>query len=88
MNKEYDHRNGRKYKKVDELPVGTTKKQGNKLTGLLEKAHELRVQDGADIYEKDGVKYIVNDAPVDVYCEIDGKPDHITLEAGVWRVEK
>lgn len=48
--------------------------------------HMLEEKEGVELYEKDGVIYVKNDVPVDVYCVVKERHDNITLDPGVWEV--
>lgn len=50
--------------------------------------HCVEVKDGVEIYEKDGVFYIKNENPVDVYCKIEFRHDTITLEPSIWEIDR
>ena len=49
--------------------------------------HCVEEKEGVELYEKDGVLYLKNEVPVDVYCVIKERHDNITLEPGVWEIE-
>lgn len=42
---------------------------------------------GVELFEKDGVLYLKNDVPVDVFCVIKERHDNETLQPGVWEIE-
>lgn len=50
--------------------------------------HLLEAKEGVEVYEKDGVLYLKNEVPVDVYCAIKERHDNITLEPGVWEIDR
>lgn len=49
--------------------------------------HMVKVIDGVEIYEKDGIIYVQNDVPTDVYCVHENRHDRITIEPGIWEFE-
>lgn len=50
--------------------------------------HLLEEKEGVELYEKDGVLYCKNDVPVDVFCAHKDRHDNITLEPGVWEIDR
>lgn len=48
--------------------------------------HMIEAKEGVELYEKDGVMYLKNDVPTDVYCVIKERHDNITLEPGVYEI--
>lgn len=50
--------------------------------------HLLEEKEGVEMYEKDGVLYLKNNVPVDVFCAIKERHDNITLEPGVWEIDR
>lgn len=49
--------------------------------------HCLEEKEGVELYEKDGVLWLKNDVPVDVFCVVKERHDTITLEPGVYEIE-
>ena len=49
--------------------------------------HMVKAQDGVEMYEKNGVMYLKNSVPVDVYCVLQERHDTITLEPSIWELE-
>lgn len=49
--------------------------------------HMVKAKDGVEMYEKDGVMYLKNTVPVDVYCVLQDRHDTITLEPSIWEFE-
>lgn len=81
--------------KVNELPKGLKKaKLFNKKSYKLADSettgnhHLLEAKEGVDLYEKDGILYLKNEVPVDIYCAIKERHDNITLEPGIWEIDK
>lgn len=51
--------------------------------------HLLEAKKGVELFEdKNGVLWLKNDIPVDVYCAIKERHDNITLEPGVWEIDR
>jgi len=48
--------------------------------------HCIEDKVGVELFEKDGVLYIKNSAPVDAFCEISERHTNITLEPDTWTV--
>lgn len=48
--------------------------------------HMLEVKEGVKLYEKNGVVYVKNEVPTDVYCVVKERHDNITLEPGIYEV--
>ena len=49
--------------------------------------HMLEIKEGVELYEKDGVMYVKNTVPCDIYCVVKERHDNITLEPGIWEIE-
>lgn len=50
--------------------------------------HCVEEKEGVEMYEKDGVLYLKNDVPTDVFCVVKDRHDTITLEPGVWEIDR
>lgn len=51
--------------------------------------HLLEAKDGVKLFEDaTGVLWLKNDVPVDVYCAVKERHDNITLEPGVWEIDR
>lgn len=50
--------------------------------------HIVEDQEGIEMYEKDGILYMVNSEPAKVKCVHDGRHDMIELEPSVWEIDK
>jgi len=50
--------------------------------------HLLEAKEGVELYESNGVLYLKNDVPVNVYCAIASRHDAITLEPAIWEIDK
>lgn len=81
--------------KIKELPSGLSKaKKFNKNSYKLADSettgnhHLLEAKEGVELYEKNGVLYLANEVPCDVYCAIENRHDNITLEPGVWEIDR
>lgn len=81
--------------KVSKLPEGLTKaKKFNKKSYKLADSettgnhHLLEAKDGVELYEKYGILYLKNEVECDVYCAIADRHDNITLEPGIWEIDK
>ncbi len=82
--------------KVSKLPQGLTKaKLFNKKSYKLADSettgnhHLLEAKEGVELFEdKNGVLWLKNDVPCDVFCAIKERHDNITLEPGIWEIDK
>lgn len=50
--------------------------------------HMVKIKDGCELYEKDGVLYLENEVETEVYCVDKSRHDTITLEPGVWKIDR
>lgn len=50
--------------------------------------HLLEAKEGVELFEYKGVLWLKNTVPVDVYCAIKERHDNITLEPGIWEIDK
>jgi hypothetical protein len=50
--------------------------------------HLVAVKDGCELYEKDGVLYLENEVETEVFCVDQSRHDTITLEPGVWKIDR
>lgn len=49
--------------------------------------HCVKEAQGVELYEKDGVMYLKNEVPAEVYCVIEERHDTLTLPPGKWEIE-
>jgi len=51
--------------------------------------HLLEAKEGVELFEdSNGVLWLKNDVPTEVYCAIKERHDNITLEPGIWEIDK
>lgn len=51
--------------------------------------HLLKAKEGVELFEDaNGVLWLKNDVPCDVFCAIKERHDNITLEPGIWEIDK
>lgn len=51
--------------------------------------HCLEAKEGVELFEDaNGVLWLKNEVPVDVFCAIKERHDNITLEPGIWEIDK
>ena len=51
--------------------------------------HLLEAKEGVELFEDaNGVLWLKNDVPTDVYCAIKERHDNITLEPGIWEIDR
>lgn len=51
--------------------------------------HLLEAKDGVELFEDDsGVLWLKNEVPTDVFCALQDRHDTITLESGVWEIDR
>ena len=62
--------------KKDHYIVGESETTGND--------HRIAVKEGVDIYEKDGVLYLVNDVDTDIYCPNEKRHGRETIPPSIW----
>lgn len=92
MKKHYSHGEVNIYQSLS-VPDGAkrikAKKKGYKIADSETTGNFHMVEDkqGVEMYEKDGVLYLKNDVPTDVFCVHEGRHDTITLEPSVWEIE-
>lgn len=82
--------------KVNKMPEGLKKaKMFNKKAYKLADSettgnhHLLEAKEGVELYQDDnGVLWLKNDVPTDVFCAIENRHDNITLEPGIWEIDR
>ena len=80
--------------KANKIPYGVKKVSANNKCYILAYSettgnhHLLEEKDGCELFEKDGILYLKNDVPVDVFCAVKERHDNITLEPGIWEIDK
>lgn len=51
--------------------------------------HLLEAKEGVELFEdKNGVLWLKNEVPTDVFCAVKDRHDNITLEPGVWEIDR
>lgn len=76
------------------VPIGAKKiepKNGRYIVGDSETVgnyHCVKEAEGVEVYEANGILYLKNDVEATVYCPNEQRHDTITLEPGVWEIEK
>lgn len=51
--------------------------------------HLLEAKEGVELFEdSNGVLWLKNDVPCDVFCAIKERHDNITLEPGIWEIDR
>ena len=51
--------------------------------------HLLEAKEGVELFEDEsGVLWLKNDVPCDVFCAIKERHDNITLEPGIWEIDR
>lgn len=51
--------------------------------------HLLEAKEGVELFEDpNGVLWLKNDVPTDVYCAVKERHDNITLEPGIWEIDR
>lgn len=51
--------------------------------------HLLEAKEGVELFEDaNGVLWLKNDVPTNVYCAIKERHDAITLEPGIWEIDR
>lgn len=82
--------------KVNALPSGLKKAElFNKKSYKLADSettgnhHLLEAKYGVELFEdSNGVLWLKNDVPCDVFCAIKERHDNITLEPGIWEIDR
>lgn len=81
-------------RKVAELPQGTKKITTKGKFHIIAESeqsgnhHVVDICDGVEFYEKDGTLYLKNDVETQVRCVITERHDNITLEPGIWEIDR
>ena len=81
-------------RKVGEVPSGAKKAQEGAKSFIIAPSetsgnhHCIKVKDGCELYEKDGVLYLENEVETEVFCVDATRHDSITLEPGVWKIDR
>ena len=51
--------------------------------------HLLEAKEGVELFEdSNGVLWLKNDVPCDVFCAVKERHDNITLEPGIWEIDR
>jgi len=51
--------------------------------------HLLEAKEGVELFEdSNGVLWLKNDVPTDVFCAIKERHDNITLDPGIWEIDR
>jgi len=51
--------------------------------------HLLEAKEGVELFEDaNGVLWLKNDVPCNVFCAIEVRHDNITLEPGIWEIDR
>jgi len=51
--------------------------------------HLLEAKEGVELFEDpNGVLWLQNSVPTDVFCAVKERHDNITLEPGIWEIDK
>ena len=76
----------------ENLKKVSQRKEGNYLLAdseVTNNFHLLEAKDGVELFEdKNGVLWLKNDVNVDVFCAIKERHDNITLEPGIWEIDR
>lgn len=73
-------------KKVEEFKKDCYRIADSEVTGNF---HLLEAKEGVELFEDvKGVLWLKNDVPTDVFCAIKQRHDNITLEPGIWEIDK
>ena len=76
------------------IPTGAKRikpKNGRYIVGDSETIgnfHCVEEKEGIEVYEKDGILFLKNDVEAKVFCPNEQRHDTITLEPGVWEIER
>lgn len=76
------------------IPSGAKKiesKNGRYIVGDSETVgnyHCVKESKGVELYESNGILYLKNEVAAIVFCPNEQRHDTITLEPGVWEIEK
>lgn len=79
---------------IKELPSGLKKVKNKDNKYILADSettgnhHCLEKKAGIELYERDGVLYMRNTVPADVFCVDQARHDTITLKPGVYEIDK
>lgn len=76
------------------IPAGVNRVKAKNKSYLLADSettgnyHLLEEKEGVELYEKNGILYLKNEVPVDVFCAVKDRHDNITLSPGTWEIDK
>lgn len=76
-----------------EIPKDAKKMKASKVGYIVANSettgnhHIVEEKEGVEIYEKEGILYLKNGVPVNVFCIMEERHDTITLEPGVYEME-
>ena len=82
--------------KVSKLPEGLKKvslhdKKSYKIVDseVTGNFHLVEAKEGVELFEdSNGVLWLKNEVPTDVFCAIKERHDNITLEPGIWEIDR
>lgn len=73
-------------KLVDKFKKGCFKLADSETSGNF---HLLEAKEGVELFEDaTGVLWLKNEVPTDVYCAVKERHDNITLEPGIWEIDR
>lgn len=93
MKKQYTHGEVIVFK-IDVLPKGIKKIKAKDKKYIIADSestgnhHCIEDIKGVEMYEKDGVLYLKNDVPVNMFCVDKTRHDTEVLEPGIWEIDK
>lgn len=73
-------KNLKKLNKKGEIILADSETTGNH--------HCLQLKNDCELYEKDGIFYLKNQTPIDIYCKLENRHDTITLQPSIWEIDK
>lgn len=81
-------------KEVETLPKNLSQREDKDSIMIAESEtvgneHRIKVKEGVEFFEdKNGVLYMRNTAPTEVYCVHTERHDTIEIPAGIWEIDK
>lgn len=93
MKKQYSHGELCVFESNKSIPEGAKKMKPSKIGYIVANSestgnhHVLEEKEGIEIYEKDGIMYLKNEVPANLFCVIKERHDTITLEPGTYKLK-
>jgi len=80
--------------KISKLPEGLKKVSAKDMKWIVADSentgnhHCVKEADGVELYEKDGVLYMQNESPAEVFCVDTARHDTEIIPPGIWEINR